>query len=212
MIEIKLPMRPTILLATTNQKKQTEMQRLLEPLGFDLKTLADVKSDLEVIEDGETFAENATLKATQQAKHHAMWTIGEDSGLCVPALRGAPGIHSARYSGEQATDKSNNALLIERLEATGKPFPFSAYYASAIALADPNGDLRLSAYGECHGRIVSKHRGDGGFGYDPLFEVVEYHQTFAELGPAVKSAISHRGRSLRQFLRDLNTVDFQPKP
>jgi XTP/dITP diphosphohydrolase len=132
-----------------------------------------------------------------------MWTIGEDSGLCVLALNGAPGVISARFSGPGATDESNNQLLLERL----KNIPLDrrqAYYISTIALADPDGEIHVETSGECWGRVLREYRGHGGFGYDPLFEIGEYHQTFAEMGAAVKRAISHRARSLRAFLRKLD--------
>jgi XTP/dITP diphosphohydrolase len=156
-----------------------------------------------VDENGTTFMENAQIKAREQAKRFGLWTIGEDSGLCVPALAGKPGIYSARYSGPGATDATNNALLLEhmlQLENEAR----HAFYVSTIAMSDPDGKIWLDASGECHGRILKEYRGTGGFGYDPLFEVIEYHKTFAELGLAVKSAISHRARSLRSFLRGLS--------
>ncbi len=192
----------TILLATSNQKKIREMDHALAPLSIQMRTAKDVGDLPPVEETGSTFMENAELKATVQAKHFGMWTIGEDSGLCVPALGGSPGIYSARFSGPNATDESNNDLLLEKLRSIPDS-DRSAFYISTIALSDPQGIVHIRASGECHGRILSESRGSGGFGYDPLFEIIEFHQTFAELGLHVKRAISHRGRALRQFLSQL---------
>lgn len=184
---------------THNKKKLLELREVLEPLGWKLESVADIAGAIEVEETGTTFIENARLKASVQARHLGRWTIGEDSGLCVPALGGAPGVYSARYSGENATDESNNRLLLEKMaELEGDQR--RAYYVSTIALSDPSGQILCEAQGECWGRILSEYRGSGGFGYDPLFEIPEYHRTFAELGLAVKSALSHRGRALRKFV------------
>lgn len=193
----------SLFLGTNNKKKILELEQLLHPRGFDLKTPKDFSDTLDVDETGSTFIENARLKAIAQAKHRGMWTIGEDSGLCVVALDGAPGVISARFSGTGATDESNNQLLLQRM----KEIPMDrrqAYYVSTIALSDPDGIIHIESAGECWGTILQEYRGAGGFGYDPLFEIGEYHQTFAEMGVAVKRAISHRARSLRGFLRKLD--------
>ena len=179
-----------------------ELRQLLEPLGIELQSLAEVDRPLEVEETGQTFIDNARLKATAQAQHLQQWTIGEDSGLCVPYLDGAPGIYSARYSGPAATDaKNNEKLLHEMRDARGSQR--DAYYISTIALADPEGLIRIETEGRCWGRIIDQYRGSGGFGYDPLFEIREYHQTFAELGTTVKGVLSHRGRALQKFIAKL---------
>ncbi len=194
-----------IILGTTNKKKCVELRALLEPLGIELLSLAEVAEPLEVDETGTTFIENARLKAQQQAVHLGQWTIGEDSGLCVPALGGAPGIYSARYSGPGATDARNNAKLLEEmaeLDGTDR----SAYYVSTIAIADPQGTILSNRKGRCWGRILRSLRGEGGFGYDPMFEIPEYHMTFAELGPTVKSVLSHRARALQKFIRGLKKL------
>ncbi|MCA9131041.1 MAG: RdgB/HAM1 family non-canonical purine NTP pyrophosphatase [Planctomycetales bacterium] len=192
----------TLVLATGNHKKCVELRQLLLPLGVGLLSLAEVGDPLEVQETGTTFIENARLKATQQAQHLQQWTIGEDSGLCVPYLEGAPGVFSARYSDPGATDDRNNEkLLNEMTAATGEQR--RAYYVSTIVLSSPDGCIHVEAEGRCWGRIISEYRGSGGFGYDPLFEIPEYHQTFAELGLAVKAVLSHRGRALAIFLRRL---------
>jgi XTP/dITP diphosphohydrolase len=124
--------------------------------------------------------------------------LGEDSGLVVPALGGRPGVYSARYAGTQGDDAANNRKLLAELA----PLPADnrdAYYVCTAALADPAGKVHAVVEGRCWGRIITDYRGAGGFGYDPLFEIVEYHQTFGELSPRVKHALSHRGRALLQL-------------
>jgi XTP/dITP diphosphohydrolase len=195
----------TLFLGTNNRKKIVELALLLEPRGFQLRTPSDFPDLFDVEETGTTFIENARIKAISQSKHRGMWAIGEDSGLCVKALDGRPGVYSARFSGENATDQTNNALLLEMM----KDIPDGhrqAYYVSTIVLADPNGDVHLESSGECWGRILRAPRGEKGFGYDPLFEIMEYHQTFAEMGLGVKRAISHRSRALRSFLSQLDRL------
>jgi XTP/dITP diphosphohydrolase len=202
-----------LLLGTTNRKKLVELEAHLKPRGFELLTLSDLDSPLDVQETGSTFIQNARLKAQAQAIHHGLWTIGEDSGLCVPALGGAPGIYSARYSladGSGASDSdrgqidqcNNDKLLAQMTDVSDAKR--DAYYVSAIVLCDPSGTVAMEVQGECWGRILRARRGTEGFGYDPLFEVLEYHKTFAELGLNVKRAISHRSRALRQFLLQLD--------
>jgi XTP/dITP diphosphohydrolase len=194
-----------LFLGTNNRKKILEMEYVFRLRGFETKVPAHFSDHFDVDETGTTFLENASLKAVAQAKHRGMWAIGEDSGLCVPALDGAPGIYSARYSGPGANDSTNNALLLERM----RDVPMNerqAYYVSTIVLSDPAGNVSITAYGECWGLILTEPRGQGGFGYDPLFLVAEYHQTFAELGVGVKRAISHRARSLRSFLSQFDQL------
>lgn len=194
-----------MVLGTHNQKKCGELRSLLEPLRVELRSLAEVDRPLTVDETGSTFMENARLKATEQAIHLGEWTIGEDSGLCVPALEGAPGIYSARYADPNATDAKNNAKLLDAMgEFDGAHR--TAYYVCTIALSDPSGRVCLEAEGRCWGRILRSMRGDGGFGYDPMFEIPEYHLTFAELGPTVKSVLSHRARALETFTRSLRKL------
>ena len=195
----------SLLLGTSNRKKITELVHLLEPRGFRLRTPSDFEDVLEVDESGDTFIANAQLKAVAQAKHRQVWAIGEDSGLCVPALQGEPGIYSARYAGPGATDAHNNAKLLVKM-AELPDHQRQAYYVSTMALSDPSGHIHIQAQGECWGRILREPRGHYGFGYDPLFEIVEYHLTFAEMGQGVKRAISHRARALRSFLARLDCL------
>jgi XTP/dITP diphosphohydrolase len=190
---------PKLILGTRNRKKCLELIELLEPWGFELITLSELPDSIEVEETGSTFAENAALKAGQQAKHLGRWVLGEDSGLVVDALGGEPGVYSARFSGPAATDDSNNELLLARLGDTPLERR-AAHYVCHATLADPTGATRAEATGKCHGRIRFAPEGAGGFGYDPLFEVVEYHHTFGELGPVVKACLSHRARAIRALI------------
>ncbi len=188
-----------LVLGTHNKKKGIELAELLAPHGFQLRTLADVSHSIEVDETGATFAENAVLKATVQAKHLGCWVLGEDSGLAVDALDGEPGVYSARFSGPNATDESNNAKLLQQLA----DIPLerrTAHYVCHAVLSDPLGNVRAESEDYCRGRILFEPSGSGGFGYDPLFEIPEYHRTFGELGNAVKTVLSHRSRALRAII------------
>jgi XTP/dITP diphosphohydrolase len=194
--------RPLLVLGTANRKKGLELADLVAPLGIDVRTLADFPNALAVEETGDTFAANAELKATQQARHLREWVLADDSGLAVDALQGAPGVYSARFAGPQATDEDNNRLLLERL--AGVPLERrTAHYVCHVMLADPHGEIRAQAEEYCHGRILESEHGSAGFGYDPYFEIVEYHRTFGELGLAVKACLSHRARAMRQILPDI---------
>jgi XTP/dITP diphosphohydrolase len=192
-------MAAPLVLGTHNRKKGLELAALVAPLGIEVRTLADYPQAIVVVEDGKNFSDNAHRKATQQAMHLRAWVLGEDSGLVVDSLGGAPGVYSARYSGEGATDESNNARLLAEL-GTVPLERRAAHYVCWAVLADPTGTAVVEADGECHGRILFEPRGSGGFGYDPLFEIPEYHRTFAELGATVKGCLSHRARALRKLL------------
>ncbi|HEY2413027.1 MAG TPA: RdgB/HAM1 family non-canonical purine NTP pyrophosphatase [Pirellulaceae bacterium] len=191
-----------LVLGSRNRKKLVELEELLAPHGFVLKTLADFPDSIEIEETGSTFAENAALKAVQQARHLKQWVLGEDSGLSVESLGGAPGVYSARFSDPGATDERNNALLLEKLSniSTNKRW---AHYTCHATLSDPDGNVRAETEGTCRGRILTAEAGAGGFGYDPLFEIAEYHQTFGELNPAVKRVLSHRSRAIRQLVSQI---------
>jgi XTP/dITP diphosphohydrolase len=197
-----------LVIGTHNRKKGIELAELLTPLGFEVVTLDDVSNAIEVVEDGDTFAANARLKASQHAVHLKRWVLADDSGLAVDALGGAPGVYSARFAGPSATDEDNNRLLLEKL----RDVPLekrTAHYVCHVSIADATGEIRAESHDICRGRIRFEPAGTNGFGYDPLFEVVEYHQTFGELGPHVKQALSHRSRALRaivpQLLREFHT-------
>ena len=194
-----------LVLGTHNRKKGLELAGLLGPRGFQVKTLADYPQALTVEETGSSFAENAALKATQQARHLGHWVLGEDSGLVVDALEGAPGIYSARFSGPGATDEGNNRHLLEQLSDVPLQRR-TAHYQCYLVLADPRGTVRAESCGACRGRIRLHPAGQKGFGYDPLFEIVEYHRTFGELGETVKSVLSHRARALAHLLPHLEQL------
>lgn len=194
-----------LVLGTRNKKKRVEIAEILGDLGFELGDLTAWPDLPDVDETGDTFEANARLKATAFATGTGHWALGEDSGLVVPALGGAPGVYSARYAGIQGDDAANNAKLLADLAAMTDD-QRDAYYVCTAALADPAGRVHAVVEGRCHGRILREPRGTGGFGYDPLFEIREYHRTFGELSAAVKHALSHRGRALtrlRPVLRDL---------
>ena len=190
-----------LVLGTANRKKGLELAALVEPLGLDVRTLADFPQAISVDETGDTFAANAALKATLQARHLGYWVLADASGLCVDALASRPGVISARYAGPDADDDYNRRLL-EELGATPLERR-TAHYVCHMALADPTGTLRAESEDYCHGRILFADRGTGGFGYDPFFEIIEYHRTFGELSPAVKACLSHRARAVRRLLPDL---------
>jgi XTP/dITP diphosphohydrolase len=195
----------TLVLGTTNRGKVRELRELLAPLRLKLVSLADLGDVLEVEETGDSFAANACLKATAQARHLNAWVLAEDSGIAVDALRGAPGIYSARFAGPQATDDDNNARLLADLAVVPLERRM-AHYECALALADPTGAIFLQSAGRCFGRIRLEAAGSAGFGYDPLFEVVEYHRTFGELGEAVKAVLSHRTRAVEGFLPQMQLL------
>jgi XTP/dITP diphosphohydrolase len=190
---------PEVVLATRNAKKCAELRALLAPHAIAVRSLADYDHLPDVVEDGATFGENAAKKASQVAVALGRWTIGEDSGLQVDALQGAPGVYSARFSGAGATDASNNALLAARLADVGDERR-GARYVCHVAIADPVGNVRLHVEETCRGRITHEPRGTGGFGYDPCFLIPELHRTFGELSPLVKQQLSHRGRALRKLI------------
>jgi XTP/dITP diphosphohydrolase len=193
-----MPVMPRLVLGSRNKKKLKEMLDLLGGLGFDLADLTSYPDAPEVEETAETFVGNATLKATQLAPILKTWVIGEDSGLCVPALGGAPGVYSARYAGKHGDDAANNAKLLREM-AHLKGEARAAYYVSTAVLADPAGKVIADVEGRCNGTIIDAPRGTGGFGYDPLFLVPELGKTFGELPLEVKQAMSHRARAFEQL-------------
>ena len=193
---------PLLVLGTHNQKKGRELVGLLAPLGIEVRTLADFPNAIEVVEDGQSFAENACKKAAQQALHLGRWVLGEDSGLAVDAIDGRPGIYSARYAGEDASDDDNNRRLLEELDGVAERRR-TAHYVSHIALSDPGGEIRAQSEDRFCGRIAMTPAGSAGFGYDPLFVVPEYHRTVGQLGAAVKAVISHRARAYRRLIPQL---------
>ncbi len=150
----------SILLATTNKKKVLELRPSFENLGVGLIDLSALKSQIDVDETGATFIENARLKAIGQAKHHGVWALGEDSGLCVPALDGRPGVFSARFAGIGAGDEANNDLLLSEMTSL-RGSDRNAYFVSTMSLASPDGEIIAEAEGRCWGRIIDVRRGAG---------------------------------------------------
>lgn len=199
-----LPLDPRLplVIGTRNRKKGAELAELLAPWGIAAVTLDYLPDAIDVVEDGETFAANARLKASQQARHLGRWVLADDSGLEVDALDGAPGVYSARFAGPQASDIANNGLLLDKLGDTPLE-KRTAHYVCHVAVADPTGAICAESHDVCRGRIRFAPAGTSGFGYDPLFELVEYHRTFGELGPRVKQAISHRSRAMRAIVPEL---------
>lgn len=200
----------TLLLASGNRKKLQELERLLAPLGIELRSPADVGGLPEVVEDAPTFAGNAEKKARSAARASGLWSLGDDSGLCVDHLDGAPGVRSARFAGGHGDDAANNAKLLAEL--AGVPAAErGAHFVCAIALARPDGTLECVLEGEAHGRILPEPRGEAGFGYDPLFLFDEpghaaTGRSFAEFSGAEKGAVSHRGRALAALIQRLKTL------
>jgi XTP/dITP diphosphohydrolase len=188
-----------LVVASRNRKKTVEIRDLLAPYGIEVVGISEIAGVPDVVEDGHTFAENAAKKASQTARTLSLWTLGEDSGLEVAVLAGAPGIYSARFSGPNATDESNNTKLMGELSAVPDERR-SARYVCNAALADPSGEIRLQVEAYCHGRITREARGTNGFGYDPYFLIPEYHRTFGELTPAVKRHLSHRARAFERLI------------
>jgi len=190
-----------LVIATKNKGKLREIKELLSNLNLKITSLADYPDAPEVMEDGETFAQNALKKAATIALYTRKLTLGEDSGIEVKALGNKPGIHSARFSGPNATDRKNNLKLLRSL----KSIPSSkrqARYRCFAALVDKNGIVDVVS-GQCAGVITKQAKGKNGFGYDPYFMIKRYGNTFGELDPAVKAKISHRARALRKIKRIL---------
>ena len=182
-----------LVLASKNQKKLVEMNEILSHLGIQVCSEAEAGVDVEVEETGSTFEENSLLKARAVMEASGMPAIADDSGLCVDALNGAPGVYSARYGGEGLDDTGRYRLLLENMRGQT---PRTAKFVSVITCCFPNGDV-LSARGECPGTIAFAPMGEGGFGYDPVFFIPSMKKTFAQLSPEEKNAISHRARPWR---------------
>ena len=184
-----------LVLASKNKKKLVEMNDILSHLGIEVCSEAEAGVDVEVEETGTTFEENSLLKAKAVMEASGLPAIADDSGLCVDALGGAPGVYSARYGGEGLDDVQRYQLLLENMKGQ---MPRTARFVSAITCCFPNGDV-LSARGECEGSVAFAPMGEGGFGYDPIFFVPGLKKTFSQLTPEEKNAISHRGKALEAF-------------
>ena len=184
-----------LVLASKNPKKLKEMNEILSGMGVEVCLQSDVGIDIDVEETGTTFEENSLLKAKAVMEASGLPAIADDSGLCVDALNGAPGVFSARYGGEGLDDAGRYRLLLANMP---KGAARTAKFVSVITCCFPNGDV-LTARGECPGTIAFAPMGEGGFGYDPVFFLPKLKKTFAQLAPEEKNAISHRGRALEAF-------------
>ena len=192
----------TLVIASGNAGKVREFAQLLEGLGLDTQPQPE---GIEVEETGDTFAVNARLKAEGVAQATRQWALADDSGLSVDALGGVPGVHSARYA---ASDDARIERLLQELHDAGalKPEARSARFTAALALADPNGRVVLEVEGHCPGQILMERRGDGGFGYDPVFFVPDVQLSFAEMPKALKADVGHRGRAFAAMKPQLNAL------
>lgn len=224
-------MSNTVVIATRNQGKVKEFAGWFRSRGVEVRSLADYTGLPEIVEDGETFADNARIKAETVARHLGIPVLADDSGLEVEALDRAPGVRSARYAGEDATDADNNAKLLRELahkarpvrlqgeekgggladgqaqdlaqgEGQGHPEVLSpARFVCAMVFYDPLQEKAVHAEGSCEGWIIGAARGAGGFGYDPLFYLPEYRKTMAELGLEEKNKISHRAKAVQRLVQ-----------
>ena len=197
-----------IVLASNNSKKIKEIKEILKGFNYEVFSLNDMNINIDVEEDGKTFEENSQKKANEIYKYlksmgeQDFLVLADDSGLEVDSLNGAPGVYSARYAGENATDELNNEKLIESLKGIGNR---KAKFVSVISLAKPNGEV-YSFRGEVDGIIIDEPRGKNGFGYDPYFYYVAYGRTFAELDLSEKNGISHRARALSKMKNQINEI------
>jgi XTP/dITP diphosphohydrolase len=192
-----------VVIATRNSGKLREIRQILAPLGLRILSLRDFPEIPEILEDGQTFAENAVKKATAVASRTGRMAIADDSGLTVDALEGRPGVFSSRYAGENATDADRYNKLLQEMAHVPKGRRGAAFIC-ALAVASREGKVEL-VEGECRGEIASSPRGVQGFGYDPVFFLPELEKTMAEVEPEVKNRISHRARALEKLMQVLPT-------
>jgi len=195
-------MKQTLVLATTNKGKLAEMREMLKSFEVEILSLADFGPIPEIIEDGETFDDNAYKKAHQTAKYLGLPAIADDSGLVVEALGGRPGVHSARYAGPDATDEDNIRKLLAEMEGVDDR---RAAFECVISIAVPSGPA-LTYEGRCEGEIAREPAGESGFGYDPVFFCPEYGRTFAQCSMEEKNRVSHRGRALAEMAAEFDKV------
>lgn len=186
-----------LVIASNNPGKIKEIKTLLAPFQVDVVSLKDLGLAIDVPETGTTFQENAQLKAEAIAARTGQWTLADDSGLCVDALGGEPGVYSARYSGPEKDDTRNIDKLLSKM-AELSDTKRNAFFTCVLALSHP-GQPTHFAEGRCDGRITRERHGESGFGYDPVFLIADQGKTFAEMGSEAKNAISHRARALRQL-------------
>jgi XTP/dITP diphosphohydrolase len=191
-----------IVIATRNNNKTKEIKEYFKDSDIDFKDLNDFGPIPEVVEDGDTFEDNAYKKASFTARVLGFPAMADDSGLCVDALDGAPGVFSARFAGEDATDKERTAKILEEIEGNENR---DAYFECVISLAVPTGPA-LTYEGKCEGKITEEPRGENGFGYDPVFFYPGFNKTFAEASIEEKSHVSHRGKALKELKNELDKV------
>lgn len=191
---------PTLVVATSNPGKLQEMQSYLTDPALAQWQLKLKPNELEIEETGQTFLENACLKASQVAEALQEWAIADDSGLSVDALNGAPGLYSARYAD---TNEARIQRLLQELEGISQR---QAHFTCAIAIARPDGSIALQTEGICRGEILTQPRGQGGFGYDPVFYMAEHQMSFAEMPAELKQAVSHRGLAFQTVAPWLKTA------
>jgi len=199
-----------IVLASRNKKKIGELQTLLAKYLSEIEVLSldDIGFEGDIVEDGEGFYDNAYIKASTVAKLGYIG-VGDDSGLCVDALDGAPGVYSARYAGEHGDDAANNALLLENLADKEDR---SAQFVCAIACVFPEDVSRAHIFrGTVEGKIIDEYRGEGGFGYDPLFYYEPFGKTLAEMSAEEKNSISHRGKAIELFAEFMKEYEEENK-
>ncbi|KRF18603.1 XTP/dITP diphosphatase [Paenibacillus sp. Soil787] len=200
-----------VVIATRNEGKVKEFEKLFGAKGYKVRCLTDYTDLPEIVESGTTFAENARIKAQIISAHLHVPVLADDSGLCVAALNGEPGVYSARYAGENATDADNNAKLLQALSEIdtldGLPADeehpkllSEASFVCALTLIDPVANEVIEAEDSCRGYIIGEERGESGFGYDPLFYIPALGRTMAELTMEEKNEMSHRAKALRMFL------------
>ena len=189
--------KPRLLIATNNKGKVKEIKAVLQSLEIELILPADIGLELDVEEDGQTYAENATKKALAFSHASGLMALADDTGLEVEALDGKPGLHSNRFGPEPYTDENRRAYLLQEL--SGKPRPWAARFRATVAVASPERGVKL-AEGICPGEIIPKERGTGGFGYDPIFLLEGLNETMAELEMDEKNRLSHRGQALRKII------------
>ena len=197
-----------LVLATRNEGKAREIGEILkDENGIELLSLRNYPDAPDVVEDGRTYEENAIKKASVLAEYSGHLTIADDSGLAVDALDGAPGVHSARYAGENASDEDRIVKLLDALQEVPDDRRLGRFIC-AVAIAEPHAQVQV-VRGVCEGRIIRTPRGTAGFGYDPIFVPMGYDKTFAELGDEIKNQISHRAKALDEARKLLSQVNFK---
>lgn len=186
-----------IVVATKNKGKVKEIKSILGDLPFEVLTMSEAGIDIEIEETGETFEENALIKARAMKKYTSSIVMADDSGLEVDYLNGAPGIYSARFSGNDANDEKNNKKLLELMNGVEEEKRVARFVCAISVIFED--DSHLSIRGECEGKVLTEPKGENGFGYDPLFFLTEYNASMAEVNQEVKNEISHRAKALKEF-------------